>query len=124
MTKVNIKLTSFYNIKRDKFEFYSGDVKIDNSPSLSEIGFKNLKKFAIDVLFEVAYYNLNDPRYRITLSKGEGEYLGDFRIRYSRKPLEEEREELIRNLNNKELNKRAKGLAKFCLKDKKSFENE
>lgn len=118
MAKVDIKLTSFYSKKGDNFEFYSGDVKIDNSPSLSEIGFTDLKKFALDVLFEVAYYNADNPQYKIRLSGGEEDHLGDFRVRYSKKPSEETRKELAKSLNNKELNKRAKSLAQLCLKNK------
>ena len=117
MTKIDINLTAFYSKKEDKFEFYSGDIKIDNSFALSETGFENLKKFAVDVLFKIACSNINNPEYVIKLTKGDE--LGDFRIGYPKKPSEETRDELIKNLNSRELIKGAKNLVEFCLKDKK-----
>jgi hypothetical protein len=121
MAKVNVKLTSLYSKRGDKFEFYHGYFKIDNSHAHAQTGFTDLKKFALDILFEVAYNNLENPEYEVRLFTGE-DYLGDFRVRYTKKPSEEEKRELIKNINDARLNRRAKSLAQTCLKNKKISE--
>jgi hypothetical protein len=123
MTKVNVKLTSFYSKGKDKFEFYIRDLRIDGTPSPSTVDYVDLNKLAFDVLFEVAYKNLDNPEYEVNVFKGE-DYLGNFKLRYCKKPTEDEKKELIKNLKSKELHKRAKSLAEFCLKNKKTFEEE
>lgn len=120
MTKVDIKLTSLYSKKGDNFESYYADIKIENSHPRSQTGFTDLKKFALDVLFEAAYNNIDNPEYEVRLFKGE-DYLGDFKVNYCKKPSEEEKGELIKNIKNLDLNRRAKNIVKICLKDKKTF---
>jgi hypothetical protein len=123
MTKVNVKLTSFYGKAKDNFEFYVRELRINGTPTPSMVDYTDLNKLAFDVLFEVDYKKLDNPEYEVNVFKGE-DYLGNFKVRYCKKPTEDEKKELIKNLKSKELHKRAKSLAEFCLKRKMTSEEE
>ncbi len=114
MAKVNIRLVSFYNKISDRFEFYSGDVVADNRRVFSEVGFKDLKKFAVDTLYEIKSRKIENPKYNVRLTSWEGEYFGDFKTTYPKKPSEEERKELTKALNSKTVNRRVESLVRFC----------
>ena len=123
MTRVNVRLTSFYSKKEDKFEFYVRELRIDGIPTPSTVDYTDLNKLAFDVLFDVANKKLDNPEYEVNVFKGE-DYLGNFKLRYCKKPTEEEKGELIKNLKDKELSNRAKSLVELCLKRKKTSEEE